>query len=590
MPNYTHTWTNSASGWTMRLLMVPYDSDLAQTAVPMGLGTVTLGAQEKSFNELPLGMHNAETLTVDIRITDIPSAMATRIKNKISPISTLIFGTDITDYARNVFVLYSNRGSGPPTTVEFCGVQARTFGGEYTKNKGHFDVSIELEDSFAHACKMITGRNVCYYLTLHRATYSDYAYGFTTIYNITQGAPKPDARVLVDVNGDPDHVRFISWVDMQTALGELIRKVMQSYTTRAAGSGNSVAYNGALPSTTVQFYRATEGLTRGLGTQINTTDLLVPAFVEDDNNNVLGGYASTNDARGFTTYETLFDWFRDMSEQFGCKLVYDAYQTGGAGSEVIVYNVNARYIVNAAIVAMEFGRAVTADTYKITESATTLGFAEVRYEGGGDQDVTTSKFLNRGSRSARSFSARVTLHNAPSRIGIVGSGGVFDVDGLGIQGDNVSMWSLGFLDTDRLYYFFGTHNIPVRVHETTRMYSSAADYVEVSAAGSALDIKKKNTSQLVIAYTDMQANACLHNCLSEFAVAVFGNEISATFDLEWPIISDGVNVMTSGLGDRHSISGDMPALLSQYDWTTAIVTAVKVDWEKGTSTLSYVTL
>ena len=579
MSNYVHTWTSASTGWAMKLLMVPYDSDLAQSALPMGNGVVTLGKQEKKFNELPVGLQSEETLTVTIRMTDCPTAMQNYIKAKRDPASTTASGTAITEYKRNVFVLYSNRGSGSPTTVEFCGVQARTFGGTYDYTKGTYSVNVELEDSFAHACKIISGRDVCTYLTTNRSSYIGTEF-FSTVFDSTQANPKPDARVLVDVNGDPDRVRFITWEKVEDSLIALVDKVMRTFTTHSAGAVEGLAYSGHIATKAAVFYKATEGATRGKGTALDHTTMLLSGWVDDDSNTALGGYCHVNDERGFASYETLFDWFKDMAENFACKVTYQFAQTGTAGNEAIVVTLTSDYVVPTSSTTVAFGNGMDSDTFSFDESVTTLGYAEVRWESADDKDVTVSKFLNKGSRASRNFSAQVKLHNAPIRMAT-------DFGALGISD---AVFKFGFTETDRLWFYYGTNEVPTRAHETVRLYYDSTNYVEVSDAGSAFDITRKDVSLFNLAATSTQSNACLHNALSEFYVTVFGNEDCTSFKLEYPIVTLGATCLVPALGTRHNITGDVATLMDQYDWSKAIVTGVAVDWEAGKSELSYVTL
>ena len=579
MSNYVHTWTSASTGWSMKLLMIPYDSDLSQSAVSMGLGVVTLGTQEKKFNELPVGLQSEETLTVRIRMGDCPTAMQNYIKAKRAPASSTAAGTSVTDYKRNVFVLYSNRGSGSPTTVEFAGVQARTFGGSYAVELGTYSIEIELEDSFAHACKIVTGRNVCEYITTNRNTYTDGAF-FTTVFDITQSNPKPDARILVDVNGDPDRVRFVTWDNIESALIALVHAVMKEFTTHSAGATESLAFSGHIPTKACTFYKATEGATRGLGAAITHTTMLIAGWVDDSSNNPLGGYCHVNDENGFASYETLFDWFKDMAENFGVKLTYQLAQTGGAGSEALYATMTADYIVPTSSTAITFASAGESDTFEFEESVTTLGYCETRWQSRDDKDVTTSKYLNKGSRASRNFTAQVKLHNAPIRM-------TTDFSALGISD---AVFKFGLTETDRIWFYYGTNEVPTRVHETVRINYDSASYIEVSDTASALSIASKNTVLFNNAAGQTQANACLHNALSQLYVTVFGNEDCASYRLKYPIVSLGASCMTSATGARHSITGDVATLMNQYDWTKSIVTGVKVDWEEGISELSYITL
>jgi len=268
-----------------------------------------------------------------------------------------------------------------------------------------------------------------------------------------------------------------------------------------------------------------------------------------------------------------------LSEQFGAQMRYTFAASGSAGNEIISAILYSTYIKATSATTVPFARALLKDEFEFTESETTLGYAEARYVGE-EQDVSESKFLNRGSRASRNFSAQVKLHNAPIR----------SQNNLSTLGETNKVWRYGFTDTDRLWFFFGTYEVPTRVHETTRLYWSASDYVEVSDAASALSITRNDPALFNLAYTSMQAGACLHNCLSQYFVTVFGNESVIGFDLDYALATMTATACTSELGARHNITGGLTSIIDQIDWASCIVTGVKVDWATGTSTLTYVTL
>lgn len=576
MSAYIHSWTDMSTGWVMGLLLVPAGEAYPVGTLPFGNATITLKEQERKYNELPTGWHDAETLTFDIRLTDIPSAATTAVKAKRAASTTSIADTNIVDYARNTWVLYSNRGSGSPTNVEFVGVQSRIFGATYNIEADTYSATIELEDAYAHALKLIKGTDVCDFFANTRTSYATYPYSFTSTYDVTQSAPKPDTLILVDVKGDPHHVRFMTWGEIEDGLMELSRRVMHGITTHTQGTGASVTRNAAMSTVACEFYKATEGATRGKGAALDETTMLIPAFIETDENYVVGGYCSTSDGRGFATYETLWDWYKDMADQFGVRCRYNWSEAGSGATFRWVANMQYDLIKAASSVSVPFGYANGGDTLTVTEGDLTIGYAEARFEGS-DEDNAESKFQNQGSRATRSYSAQIKLHNAPSIRGFA--------EGLS---NAEQMWIGGLTDTDRMYFFYGTNEVPTRAHETVRMYYTTTDYIEVTADGSAFTTSKVDFDKLKLAYISMQNEACLHNAVSKFYATAFASEFILGFELTYPIALMQGNAMTAALGDRHAITGTIPTLLSQYAWDSCIVTGVKVNWNEGTSTISYV--
>jgi len=587
MPIYRHTWDGPVSGWSYRLDIVPYDDDLsaATTTLPAG-AVVEIGEQSFGFDEMPIGLAGPQTLRLTLNFSVLPSALQTRLRNKVS------------GSARNTFLFWTNRGSGSTYTLEFVGVQAQVASAVYrTEGNGDVTVEYELIDALYHAAVTTTGSE-CFYQsgavapsdTTQRRFVFDVAYP-TDVHG--------DIYEEVDVSGIASHVCVTTMADaMNNVLRGVMTDAINAKATRTANV-SSAATNEAfdpdqvwsnVAATSCTFYKAAESTTRTAGAALTASSTLLSTHVYNGST-WNGGIFHPQDKYGWAQAGAVWDVMKDLCETFAVKASYYPVYNAGGGSPYITWTWRFKRMLDQEGSPATLSLNSALDYPEVGEGEQSIGKSEVRYETEyGDKLDLTEIVEQTLSRSDRSFNVEPIMHNNP-----VTKLWAKDAKDAGFFTD---FYTLGHYHTNRLFYLSTTNSL-VKAHEKTRIYygPGASDYVEndsatsQTVAGVSSEYSDSAKAQLLGVHqawcNTVQSEAGLPKTLAEFYRQLFGAEFVVNFDATFPIAL-GVEVLPQSVGRVHTLTGTIPTLLSHLPFDACVVTNVACDWGTGESTITYV--
>jgi hypothetical protein len=145
------------TGWRIRLDYIPWDGDIDDTPTEVDdVALLEIGEHLTEFDELPYGLIQPQTLKIKLAFSRLPSALQAYIRSgreDVLPLPKTL--------RRNIFVLYSDRGTGGATwTTEFVGVENDTDGFTVSPTATEvYEYDVELVDVVYHAMKTLTGND-----------------------------------------------------------------------------------------------------------------------------------------------------------------------------------------------------------------------------------------------------------------------------------------------------------------------------------------------------------------------------------------------------------------------------------------------
>lgn len=582
MAIYRHDWTMPQTGWLWRLDIVPYDGALSDAAesmttdnVPRVIGDLQI---ERSFDELPVGLCNAATCTLTLVWSALKTDLKTRLRNKRS------------GDARNTFLIYSNRGSGTATTLEFVGVQATIAGGTLQRDdSGEITYEVDLVDAVYATLAATSGVQMCDAYTDESTT------NYPTAWETNFGALHRSDSFQ---SARYEETRFSAGYRLATPnyiFGHIRKKLSERLKViagRTIASGVAVDEQAAdylltLPTAfdnIARFYRQQPSTypRASNATPLTAANIRLIASVVDRDNNRIGGLMSEADKMGFARYESAWDFVKDYAETLCAKIYYITTVQTLSGNPYlrVQWFVLPTLEPFAGTANINSGRAV--EVGELEDEAPTIGKVEVRAMYSHEQP-TTDYVINSGvTRAERSFNVQCTMFSNLPTVKEFTKAGDFKTTGIGGV-RFVDMYSKGLFETNMLMELLGDANNPTKVHERTRLYYTNSDYVElddvISADPPALTTNaQREAHNLWVG--EVQALTGLPRAISEFYSTVFGRDDLAYIDLTFALPT--TNVDPDMLGAKCNITGTLATTMAGYGWSSGHVVATTFDGVAGT--------
>jgi hypothetical protein len=586
---YRFTWKNDANGWNYRLDFLPYDATLSDSVTTLDAGIVLeVGTMEMAFDELPIGLMDAPTLSVTLNWSLLPSAVKTYLMNKTS-------GND-----RSVFLFWTDRGtSGGTYTLEFCGTQANEESADYEPVSAEdlafeqYTVTYELIDCLHH---IMSSRNGSIFdgslypagdLTKHQL-YVDY------LMAIIQ-----NSHYDVCPNAAASYFQMSSWAHCMDRMRTSLSSVFNgdyARTTNATEISDSDAvdrtneWDTLIKTGAVFFERPQSSATVGSQLDENTAMLVTHIYASDGT--VVGGLWDNSDEYGWYNATAIIDLVRDFCETFCVKATYYPEYVTDAGGDYIRYTWNIAAVGDStdaftSPATVLLTRASEIGT--ISEGSTTIQKAETRWDLNSaryNYDITEYVAIDNRSRSTRSYNFEPVVHNLPGYKPTVRR----------TQGLRDS----GLYQTNRISFL--ENGYAVKAHEQTTVNLSNLSGITISSsfseyrpsfstsvsddeplADSAVD------NAAFVAWLNTAQQAASPATVAEAIQTAFGSQFQTTIEVTYPL-SYSSNVQPHRFGYVHSLSGGPQAVFTHLPWSRACITGMSVDWTAGTNTITYVLL
>jgi len=585
MARYRYGWKNDANGWYHRLDILPYDETLAGSVTTMGAGSVVeIGDMEMSFDELPVGLMDAPTMSVTLNWNRIPSALKTRLQNVTS-------GND-----RNIFLFFTDRGTNEATYyLEFCGTQANEDSADYDLVNSD-DVSIaeyvvkyDLVDCMHHILSSYAGSSVfdaSLYTpsdgTKHQAAY-EYKTGTAHNYDVA-------------LNSTAQYFNVSSWshimARMRTALsnvlnGDYARTTNATELSDADGVDRTLEWDTLVTTGATFFARTVSSNTAGTQLDEDTTYLVTHVVASDGT--VVGGLWDNSDEYGWYQVSALIDLMRDLCETLAVKASYYPEYVTDAGGDYIRYTWNVAAVGDStdaftSALAVDLERATDISTTR--EGAATIQKAETRYDLNSSRynyDVTEHVAINQRSRSTRSWNFEPVVHNTPSYKPTV-------------KGNN-KLFESGLYQTNRLCNL--TSGLVMKAHEETVVnlsnlsaiaYTSSfsdgrPDFTGLSDGDPIADNETQNA--IYTAWLNEAQLASSPCAVANAMLQAFGSRFQSTVEATYPL-SYSNNVRPHRFGYVHNLSNGPQSEFTHLPWSRAAIVGMTVNWTEGTNTIAYV--
>lgn len=592
MPSVYRIDRTLASGWRVRLEIVPYDAQLGDARVAIdGVALLELGPTIAAFDELPFGLMNAGTQSLRLLWNNLPSALKSYLKN----------GYDSVTGNRNTWMLFSDRGtSGATYTLEFAGTEDNIEALELEPlGDGQYAYSTELVDLVYYGIKTMKAADV----------YGDTPLPdriATRLYVRREfGSPTPGKDQVYDLSalGFQAQMKNINWMtsEVTSSMNTLTwPKLVRTSATPVTGTNIA-----NVPYAACKLY-AVDSLAYVINTdQLPKTTPVTAAYIVSaifKGIDKLGGLTSTADRYSLcANTESAYDVLRQLCETFGVKVTYTMAYVGTVGAENITVTWNVETVLQGR------GKASNDDTSNVTlslDDAISTGAlvirgenilkAEARYETESENDVTELAKLVNGSRGSRSYNVEMRTHNNTIRLRSPKQSGF--AYAANMEATNL-IWLLG-TDNYSTPVEATAVDFVIAPHSKTRyVYGPAAnDYVQspdlttftekwlvdMTGINNNLDTVQRYLTWL----SSWQLNSGMPATWCALMLTLFANEDNARLTATWPF---GISafVLPSNLGSRHTLTGDMATTFDNVVFTQAIVTEVSFDWNAGTSEVTY---
>lgn len=573
MAVYKYAWTNEATGWGMRLWILPHDANLSSANADFHTGAdgpvLEVGEQSIEFDELPIGLAKPMTLKVKLKVSALDSTLKGYITQPID-----VSGN------KTLWMLFSDRGtSGGTYTLEFCGVQSNTDSSKYSRSSGEYVVEYELVDMAYDLLSSVTGEDLCGYVN------DDGTDNFGTAFDVDWETPANASDYRYNVSAfQGSSVRPLTWSGIMTDIRLGLSNVMNTKYARTANVGAGVSFTFdeldrlvELPDVAFTLYEVDRTDSRVIGSAFApaSSNVLIPAFVHDSDGNVVGGYCNADDEFGMARHKSAWDWLKDLSENFAVKVALRYSYNSGGGNPYV----NVRWVVQRVMDYSVSNRSVATDEWKndveLEEGASVVVKAEVEFDLEGD-NASRAKYEIDGTRTQRGWTLRSILHNLPAaknELSTKMAGGVSRNDAI----------TRGFPYTNVLYY--NASGNMVKIHETLRIYWGGAFGTTYTLVSSALSESPPYASTLTAVTewcVDMQTTTGIPYGIAKFIATLFGSRYQTAFEVELNT-ADKTWAIPANICDTVSITGSLASDLSHINWTQIPITGITVDWTAGTS-------
>lgn len=585
MARFTKDWT-ATNGWDWRLEFVPYDGTMGD-AIGAGnislvdVTTVEITGLEGGFDELPYGLQKEIQCQIKLVYSNLPADMQTRIRNKAS------------GDRRNLWMLWSDRGTGGSLVLEYAGTTAKIGGTTYARQSGLYTTTIDLVDVVYDAMSSLPMETVCTgILNASGISYNNW----TFLADVVRSA---DKTWLGEV--PIAYVFKIFTLNHSAFMEAIVEQISNHWNARTNyWVGSSATYDISMDYTDewgdgllncATYYEQPLTEERTAVTPIATAlglHWLARLSYDFSNEEVRGGLLFAQDEYSWASYESAWDWLKDFCESHNIKAKYKIeYDSSGPFLKVKWYMIPPLaplvYPTDAPDATIDLDRSTDDGLSELAEGVDggAIGKAETRYEAQWDKAKSEVVINGDVTRASRSYNVDlITSTNAT--FGQYYTGGI--VGTTPILKDNF------IRQTNRLLYSTAG-DYAGRVHETVtlKVDANVGNDVTYSTTASANPptINAPNSVEWQIWLQNLQAQSGLGYAIASHLVAMFGSEGVATIDAEFPLSYIGADGLFDAIGAVHELTGSMPTAFPHIGWSRAVVTNVSIDIAKGTSTLTY---
>lgn len=574
MAVYKYAWTSEATGWGMRLWILPHDSNLSSANADFHTGAdgpvLEVGEQSIEFDELPIGLAKPMTLKVRLKVSALDSTLKGYITQPIGGSGT-----------KTLWMLFSDRGtSGGTYTLEFCGVQSNTDSSKYSRSSGEYVVEYELVDMAYDLLSSVTGEDLCGYVN------DDGTDNFGTAFDVDRESPANASDYRYNVSAfQGSTVRPKTWTDITDELkagltGVLTTKYARTANATSAATTDASDANSALTNifnTSFTLYEVDRTDLRVIGSALSpaSSNVLIPAFVHDSDGNVVGGYCNADDEFGMARHKSAWDWLKDLCENFAVKMAPKYSYVAGGGNPYIQIEYAVKRVMDAAASNRSIATDEWANDVELEEGAAVVVKAEVEFDLEG-VNASRAKYEIDGTRTQRGWTLRSIIHNLPAAKNELvpkNAGGVTRNDAV----------TRGFPYTNVLYY--NASGNMVKIHETLRIYWGGAfgtTYTLVSNALSETPPYASTLTAIAEWCVDLQTTTGIPYGIAKFIATLFGSRYQTAFEVELNT-ADKTWAIPANICDTVTITGSLASDLSHINWTQIPITGITVDWTAGTS-------
>lgn len=573
--------------WTWKIRIIPHDTHFDDATVkpfaPVSAHApvLELGNLRYVFDELPIGLVKPYEFSCKLWYDVLDPDLQGYLREPSS------------GGKRNTWLVFSNRGSGSPTTLEFAGCEPAL-----NDNKFVFDselngelYEVNLVDLLYASLSAVSGKDVITAgATNSTPRYSD-SNLYPVLWDVNFGSvDRSDAyqSARLEDTGYTTNFRVTNVATYWDWLTEAISRAAGDVGNRTAATVNSWLREAGgsylsdlLISGGVRFWgakhdtypRATDGVIN------NAANLFVVAEVYNEDGDVVGGLLSEDDKYSIGSYESAYDYLRDYIEAALARASYSFVYglSGGSHYVGVKWSMTVCKFVAGASLSLD-------DALDIGDvEPSGIARAEVRASYNGDGNVIEYKASSGSTRTDKSYTIQCNLFtNSPSVLG--GRKKSTDIDtsvypALPFQ----DCMRKGLTETNVLLTCAGS--TPLRCHEYTQVYYSASGHVTASTAVSA---EPPSTSVFKIAdlyavwCNEVQKNATIGRALADALIAGFGTTMYKTEATFMAQTLASAKVTVGALQDGWTFTGARTTRLANIGWADANVTGVEYDFSNHT--------
>lgn len=558
------------NGWNIKLLFIPYDATLQDTAIELPeVCLLELGEQLAEFDALPFGLCKPQTLKFKLAWTQLPSSVQDYIEANYS------------GDKRNTWVLYSDRGTAGATYYcEFAGCEDNVEAVELQPlADGGYSYNLELVDIVYHCLKVTTGSNV------FKNKAAQYQAGMTLF-----------QALLVNMTGRNQRHESVNGFGITSVKGvfDIIRTYVSTSLkdnyVRTSASATSLFDNTTVLdkifTTACELYNCNTDVTPRLAgnTALTTTELFLCTYVNFPSLSTapMGGLYSRPDNYGWGRSDvTIYDVIRDLCEAFGVKVSYYLEEETSPTKRIIV-----KFVVRRIASSRDYANDVdtpdvtlsisdSLERPSVTKRGENISKMEVRYETSNTEDAVEIVRIQQGARASRSINIEPIVHNVP----------VFMKDYHKIGGRSET------LKQTNLICFRKDNGTAVKVHEDTKYWygPKSTQWVKVSTTASREPVLVKadlsNEPLYKASLAAMQAQSSMTAGLCLLGLHAFGNEGNALVEMSFDYRTSD-KLLTGYLASRHELTDDAVDLFN-LPWAYALPTSISVDWYSSVTKIKY---
>ena len=582
---YYKEWRNDRN-WKLRFEVIPAGKFIDSSHnyqplswVAMKRGAVSIKSQKTSFGDVPSGIMDAPSLTVEFELSDLQANLLEMLKAPFYNHS----GEALDVTTTNLFILKSDRGTGTISYIEFMGGQKYTLSNSFgmTAKDGAFAaqrVTIDAIDVFKLTLEQVTtatwANNI---ITRGKAGESHYVPAQVSQFITDYLVQDASSRYIQAYNRQLPEVAVYAYQPAYMFTYGL-QSAIQAYLAAWTRSGNPTTYNTELTGTPIQaftFYESATSASNARGSTLADSAIYCVGKTThlSDQDDLYGGMlVADKNSESYLQYTYLWDLMKNVCA-WGCvkfsyrpKLV--ANGTGGTmdlSYEMSYDNIFHNFSNTTIDLSDRFADAHPKDTFEFTpcSGVYTSVTTEITNEGGTDLDHFEARIL--GTMSDERINVQMVHHNNPT-----GDGLVLDAAGIAME-ERIH---------PRKLYYLKTSNTLYKIHESVKINDQITntDYNNPLAITYSGDIDKSQA----YATASQQQNG-LHIAIANFYLSRFSNKNQSEIKCTMYMI-DG-ETMPENVGCRVTVP-----TFSGFDGTDkAMIMEATADWNRGTIDLAFIT-